>query len=117
VKAKKVLLIDDEPEILEILASYLELKGFLAVCAASAREGIAILERESADGVVTDLRMPDIGGDELLEILHQRWPDLPVIVISGFVDEEMRARLARLTVAVIEKPIEKSQLMNALAKF
>jgi CheY-like chemotaxis protein len=84
-----ILLVDDDPFLLEIGTIYLQRGGGLSVTAAvSAKKAISILEKERFDAVVTDYNMPGIEGAEFIRELSRRWRDLPIIVLSGrFRDE------------------------------
>lgn len=80
---KKILVIDDEEDIRVVLQQVLELEGYEVAVAADGREGLATLDRDGADLVITDVIMPGMDGVETLEHIREKWPDMPVIVISG----------------------------------
>lgn len=80
---KRILLVDDEPSIRFVLGAVLEHAGYAVD---SAEDGFAALRKlQSAmpDLVITDLRMPNMNGFELLSVLRTRFPQLPTIAISG----------------------------------
>lgn len=80
---KKILLVDDEPNIRFVLSAVLEQTGYTVDVA---EDGFAALRRIQAgvpDLVITDLRMPNMNGFELLSVLRSRFPELATIVISG----------------------------------
>lgn len=79
----KILVIDDEKDIRIVLRQVLELEGHAVSVAADGREGLALLEREGADVVITDIIMPGIDGVATLQRIKENHPNLPVIVISG----------------------------------
>ncbi len=78
-----ILIIDDEKNIREGLASSLELEGYNAVLAKDGREGLELISRGDIDLVITDLRMPNISGEEVLSKVNSESPGLPVIVLTG----------------------------------
>ena len=80
---KKILVIDDEEDIRVVLQQVLELEGYEVAVAADGREGLAMLDQDGADLVITDVIMPGMDGVETLEHVREKWPDMPVIVISG----------------------------------
>ena len=80
---KKILVIDDEEDIRIVLQQVLELEGYEVAVAADGREGLAILDQDGADLVITDVIMPGMDGVETLEHIREKWPGMPVIVISG----------------------------------
>ena len=79
----KILVIDDEEDIRIVMQQVLELEGYEVSVAADGQEGLDILENERADLVITDVIMPGLDGVATLERIKERWPDMPVIVISG----------------------------------
>lgn len=79
----KILVIDDEEDIRIVMQQVLELEGYEVSVAADGQEGLDILETEHADLVITDVIMPGLDGVATLERIKERWPDMPVIVISG----------------------------------
>ena len=80
---KKILLVDDEPIILETYSALLSEKGFSVVTASSGREALETFSHNSFDLVITDLAMPDGDGFKLLEEIKEISPHTPVIVFTG----------------------------------
>ncbi len=78
-----VLVVDDEKHIREGLGRVLELDGYRALLAADGKEGMEILERGDVDLVITDLKMPQLSGEELLRRSTAQFPNLPVIILTG----------------------------------
>ena len=78
-----ILVVDDEKNIREGLAKLLEMEGHRAIPAADGREALALLERGDVDLMVTDLKMPNLPGDELLRRAQADVPGLPVIILTG----------------------------------
>ena len=107
---KKVLIVDDEPAVLFALSEALadRRRGVKVATAANGQEAVAILESEKVDLVVTDLRMPEMDGFELLAWLRRGFPHLPVIVMTAF-GAETAARLAG-SPEVLEKPFDVGEL-------
>ncbi|MFC1837544.1 EAL domain-containing protein [Thermodesulfobacteriota bacterium] len=79
----KILVIDDDPAILEVMANYLKSKGFTPLLAQDGETGLEIFTRESPDLVLLDLRLPGMDGLEVLDRINKESPDIPVIIISG----------------------------------
>jgi DNA-binding NtrC family response regulator len=78
-----ILVVDDEKNIREGLAKLLEIEGHRSMPAADGREALALLERGDVDLVVTDLKMPNLPGEELLRRAQAAVPGLPVIILTG----------------------------------
>lgn len=107
-----VLFIDDELDLLEVLT--FQIKDYVkeAFAASSAVEGLKIVESKSIDLVVTDFKMPDMNGVELIENLRKIQPDLPILMLTGFKEETaiMKA-LNEDLFDIVEKPIRPEALM------
>jgi len=78
-----ILVVDDEKNIREGLAGALELDGYDVLMAKDGEQAISLLNSNSIDLVLTDLRMPKLSGEELLKHVASSYPTLPVIVLTG----------------------------------
>jgi CheY-like chemotaxis protein len=78
-----VLIVDDEPDIREVTSAMLAEDGYEVLTARDGQEALEILPQFRPDLVVTDLRMPRLSGFELLKVVRERFPRLPVIAVSG----------------------------------
>jgi two-component system, NtrC family, response regulator HydG len=83
-KARRVLVVDDERAMAEMVADCLADRGYEATACASGEEAVARLRAEVFDALVTDLRMPGIDGLTLLAEARRKAPDLPVIVMTAY---------------------------------
>ena len=112
--AAKVLVIEDEAKLRRTVAAYLEDSGYVIFEAANGREGIERFVENQPDVVLTDLRMPELNGVEVVKWLRQHSPQTPVIVITGTGDEfapaDVLAAGAKLCLA---KPINYLALLDA----
>lgn len=81
--SKTILLVDDEPSIRFVLGAVLEQAGYSVVAAEDGFVALRKVQAAMPDLVVTDLRMPNMNGFELLSVLRTRFPQLPTIAISG----------------------------------
>jgi CheY-like chemotaxis protein len=81
----RILVVDDEEEVRDIVAESLEDFGFNVVTAASAEEALPLISCDSALAmVITDVRMPGMTGLELAARIRSNWPNLKVVLISGY---------------------------------
>jgi len=89
----KLLIADDEKNIREGLAAALEMEGFQTVCVADGNEAWKRFGKGDVDLVISDLRMPGMGGEELLRRIHSEAPGLPVLILTGHgtVDNAVKA--------------------------
>jgi len=83
VKPARILMIDDEQLVLEVLTAYLEDSGFEVTQAIDGQTGIELARREQFDLVLCDLRMPGIDGLHVLATITCEFPELPILVVSG----------------------------------
>ncbi len=81
--AYDVLVVDDEPQVREVVATYLKREGFDVRVAADGREAMAEIARKRPDAVVLDLMLPELSGIEVLQKLRQTGDEVPVIVLSA----------------------------------
>ena len=80
----QVLIVDDEPGILEALSSFLDtMEGFTSVPVPSASEALSRLEKQPFDLVLSDVRMEGMDGYTFLSELRKKYPNLPVVLITG----------------------------------
>jgi signal transduction histidine kinase len=115
----RILIVDDEPTVLETLADTLAEDGHTVLSAGSGRDALALLDGgERVDLVITDLGMPGMTGWELARALRTRWPDLPVGLISGWTNSaDFSAEEASHVAFVVAKPYTLGALRTALAPF
>jgi len=85
--AKKVLVVDDEIKILEVVKSFLESKGFIVFTAENGRQALNIFEKEAIEFVLLDLMLPDISGEDICMILRKK-SRVPIIMLTAKADEE-----------------------------
>ena len=79
----KVLVIDDEQSIIETLSVLLKKEGFEVLAALSGTEGIERFGELKPDLVLTDVRMPKVSGDDVLEAIRARDPTTPVVLMTA----------------------------------
>jgi two-component system response regulator AtoC len=80
---EKILVVDDEPGVRELLKSMLGRKGYRVTAASGGEQALALLKEQDFDLVITDLRMPGLPGEELVARVKKAQPALPVVVISA----------------------------------
>jgi CheY-like chemotaxis protein len=79
----RILFVDDEERLRVLAKAILESQGYDVICAKDGFEGLAALKESLPDLIISDLQMPNMDGFEFLSVVRQRFPHLPVIVISG----------------------------------
>jgi CheY-like chemotaxis protein/DNA-binding XRE family transcriptional regulator len=112
--AKKVLIIDDEQEVCEMLYSFLVPHNYKVFLAFNGQMGLEYFEEIKPDIVLLDLKMPDIDGVEVLKIIR-KVSEVPVVIITGHPQEVSEIHLADLKIeGYIEKPISLAAVLNTL---
>ena len=109
---ESILVVDDDPSVLGLMANVLSRAGHRVVTASSAAEAIGVVEHEEIMAVVTDINMPGgISGLELIDALHAKHPCLPIIPVTGAADESsLRGALDRGAAGFILKPFTAAEL-------
>jgi signal transduction histidine kinase/DNA-binding response OmpR family regulator len=112
----RLLLIEDEPPVREVVQDMLEAGGYTVVAAAGGAEGVALCQAEPVDLVLTDVSMPEMSGWDVAARLSERFPGLPVGFLTGWGDRLDPDELARHGVRfVLAKPIEARSLIRQIA--
>ncbi len=112
-----VLITDDESNIRSSIAKLLKLEGITSREAADGREAADLLREEFFDAAIVDLKMPVMGGMELLEWINSSGPDIPVIIISAFGEIKDAVNAMKLgAVDYVVKPFDPDELIIKLKK-
>jgi CheY-like chemotaxis protein len=115
--ARKLLVIDDDPSIQRSIKRQLKDSAGLDIdFQADPLEGLRMLNRTRYDLVLCDIKMKPISGLEVLAKIKSRHPRLPVIILTGFVDDQIIETAHRLgCAAFLIKPVRKSQLQESIS--
>lgn len=113
---KKVLVIDDEQIVLNSVNKILGQGGYEVETSLSGRQGLEWALGKSYDLVLTDVRMPDMGGMLILREVRKAKPAMPVIIITGYANVQSAMQAMKLGAAeYIEKPFTPDQLLKAVS--
>jgi len=114
---KKILLIDDELDILEILKEFLEFRGFNVIHFDNPVKAIKNFHPDYYNIVITDLNLPDMSGCELVSKIREIDRNIPIIIISGYLEDIQKENiLTKGASAYLEKPFNLKQLENLIEK-
>ena len=109
---RRVLVVDDEQVVGQILERFFASRGFSVATAFSGEQALARLQEETFDVVLIDILLPGIHGLEVLKQAKQRLPNAKVAIITGLEDEELRAKARAHGVdAYVTKPFDFSDLV------
>ena len=111
----KALVIDDEQIVLDSVSKILKDENYDVDASLSGREGLNQAIEKDYDIVLTDIRMPDIGGMRVLRDVKRAKPSLPVVIITGYASVKSAVQAMKLGAAdYIEKPFTPDQLLKAV---
>lgn len=114
---KKIVIVDDEPEISKMVADFLIGSGYAAYYALSGQDGLALIETEKPQLVLLDIGMPGMSGLEVLREIRKKDPHLAVVVLSAHKDVDTVKKALELGVSeYITKPINLETLLNHFVK-
>ena len=113
----RVLLVDDDADLLQLLNIRLKREGYEVQTASDARQALDCLSRQPPGAVITDLKMSRMDGMELLAEIERQFPVLPVIVLTahGTIPDAVEAT-QRGAFAFLTKPIKHQELLECLQK-
>ena len=113
----RILVIDDEPLVAQVMAEALQYEGNEVAIAGSGEEGLRAIEENPPEAVFLDIIMPGMDGIEALRRIRERAPGLPVIILTGGASESQLDEARRLGVTdIISKPVPLQNLSRALAR-
>jgi DNA-binding NtrC family response regulator len=110
--ALKILLVDDEEDYVRTMAERLTMRDMGSEVALNGEEALTLLEGDLPDVMVLDLKMPGIGGLEVLEAVKKKYPSVQVIILTGHGSEKEEVEALRLgAFAYLQKPVDIQDLM------
>ncbi|MDH5749157.1 MAG: response regulator [Rhodospirillales bacterium] len=117
----KVLLVDDDELVRYALGAVLRKAGHEVIEEPNGKKVMAVIAAQSPDIIVTDIIMPEQEGTETIMIVHNEYPDLPIIAMSGggrnSCEEYLDAAKAFGAVATLNKPFDETVLLSLIKQF
>ena len=111
----KILVVDDEKIVLESCQAVLEEAGFEVVLLPSAYKALKAMNNEDFSLLLIDVKMPEHDGMHLMQEVKKRWPETPVIVMSGYYTADTISEALRMGAATfIAKPFEPEELIATI---
>ncbi len=116
--ALPILVVEDDTALREALSDTLDMAGYSVMAAADAEEAIAWMEKGLPGLVLSDVQMPGMDGHALLQLLRQRRPDLPVVLMTAYGQIERAVQAMRDgAVDYLPKPFEPDRLLATVARY
>jgi DNA-binding NtrC family response regulator len=110
-----ILIVDDEEDLASTLAERLELRGFQVTAVTSSAEALEVVSANRFSVLILDVKMPGIGGLELMTRIKQEQPDLPVILFTGHSSlADARKGIDEGAFAYLQKPIKIDKLLETV---
>jgi DNA-binding response OmpR family regulator len=111
-----VLIVDDEANLRSTMAAILERAGYSVGTASDALEAIQCLDEQPYDLMFLDLRMPVMDGMEALPQIHNRWPNLPILILTAVISLEKASQAIELGArGYLLKPLEPALILKRVA--
>jgi PAS domain S-box-containing protein len=113
---RRILLVDDEAAVRGLARRILERNGYVVFDASGAREALELLAKlhNDIDLLLSDIRMPDMDGPELADLIREDNPELPILFISGFSDGKIQRDRLGQGMSFLQKPFTESSLVEAV---
>ncbi len=111
--SQSILVIDDDPAIVELVRDILEFEGYDVAVATNGREGIAVLDQIRPALVLLDMRMPVLDGWGFARVLQERGMTIPIVVMTAAQDAKQWALEIRAD-GYVAKPFEFDELLHAI---
>ena len=113
----RILVVDDEDIVRTSCSRTLSPEGYELRLAKNGVEGLKMASEERFDLVLTDLKMPDMDGIEVLRIIKEKWPETAVIIVTGYQTVDTAVKAIKLgAYDYIEKPFTPDSLISAVAE-
>jgi excisionase family DNA binding protein len=110
-----VLVVDDDPALQETFKVFLKRAGFSRIVVGTAKDARTALEKQKFDLCFLDLQLPDTTGDQLYAEAKFKYPDLPIVIVTGYPDSEMMNNILQHgPVTVLKKPLKLEDLQETL---
>lgn len=111
-KTLRVLIVEDDPHISELISLYIEKEGFQAICAEDGEIGLSLYFDNSPDFIILDIMLPEMDGWEVCQAIRRDNPDIPIIMLTG--KGESYDKIRGLTIGAddyIVKPFDPNELI------
>ena len=116
-KETKILVVDDDRIVLDSCRRILEPEGFKVTIIPSANKALVLMNEDSFEIMLLDVKMPERDGLSLLEEVRNKWPDIPIIVMSGYPVPETIAEAMKLGASgFINKPFTPDELLGSVRR-
>jgi CheY-like chemotaxis protein len=115
IRSKNILIVDDSRDLTHVIADFLSMNGYQVHTAHNGRDALERMGKEHIDIVVSDIHMPGMDGFTLMTEIKTRYPDIPVILITGFsVGDAQKIAFEKGANAFVAKPFRLKELKQVI---
>ncbi|HWO41208.1 MAG TPA: response regulator [Candidatus Eisenbacteria bacterium] len=114
--ARNILIVEDEAPVREQLAETLRDHGYGVTATADGQSALQQLETGAFDLLITDWMIPKRHGLHVVQAVHEKWPDLPIIVVSGYLPDHDAKVLLKGYAEFVQKPVDPETLLSAVRR-
>ncbi len=112
----QILVVDDDPNICAVLQGLFVREGFSCITASDVDQAERIIGKEDLDSVITDLKMPERSGMDLIDLCRREKPGMPVIMITAYGDVDTAVQAMKAgAYDFITKPLDETELLNVIS--
>jgi DNA-binding NtrC family response regulator len=111
-----ILLVEDEALARHAFAQILRVAGYAVMEAADGIEALAILDKRHVHLVISDILMPNLDGYTLLARIRTKWPNMPIVLTSGYLSEDAAKAMLHGSAEFIPKPIDPTALIATVRR-
>ena len=106
--AKKILLVEDNADTLELMSALLQLEGYAVVTAENGRDGIDVANAERPDLIITDINMPILSGTDMIKLLREKseFENTPILAVTAYGKNGAEGARQAGANEVLTKPVE-----------
>lgn len=113
---RRILVVDDDAQVLRFLVEALAGAGYDMVAFSRFEDARTFLETSRPDLLLTDVRLGAFNGLQLALVAREKYPDVPVMVLTGYEDPTLRAEAAHVGAEFIVKPLRRDELLQHVAR-
>ncbi len=111
----KVLLVDDAPDVREMISDFLKMEGYQVVTASNGLEALQVLQKEKPEAAIVDIEMPEMNGLEFSKKVLSQNPNFPIVIISAYVEKYSMDYISKIGIkTILRKPINLNELAQSI---
>lgn len=110
--ASKILIVDDDDDFRGLLSDVFTQAGYEVTAVDNANKALEMFSDHKFDAVVTDHNMPEMTGEDLIKNIRDNEPDIPIILVSGYLNQDLIQNLKNVNTEIFHKPLNVISLLR-----